>query len=76
MKEYRHLTDQQIDALKRNDCWAQDWNEIQVTDDFDTKRFIDQTIKSIGNLALLFQPENVKPAAGALAVIVTDAPAG
>ena len=27
-------------------------------DDFDTKRFIDQTIKSIGNLALLFQPEN------------------
>ena len=27
-------------------------------DDFDSKRFTDQTIKSIGNLALLFQPEN------------------
>ena len=38
MKEYRHLTDQQIDALKKNDCWAQDWNDIQVTDDFDVKR--------------------------------------
>ncbi len=38
MREYRHLTDQQIDALKKNDCWAQDWNDIQVTDDFDVKR--------------------------------------
>ncbi len=37
-KEYLHLTDQQIESLKRNDCWAQDWNEIQVTDDFDVKR--------------------------------------
>lgn len=27
-------------------------------EDFDAKRFADQTIKSIGNLALLFQPEN------------------
>ena len=27
-------------------------------DDFDVKRFTDQTIKSVGNLALLFQPEN------------------
>ena len=38
MREYRHLTNQQIDALKKNDCWAQDWNDIQVTDDFDVKR--------------------------------------
>lgn len=38
MKEYKNLTNQQIEALKKNDCWAQDWNEIQVTADFDVKR--------------------------------------
>ena len=38
MKEYKNLTNQQIESLKKNDCWAQDWNEIQVTDDFDTSR--------------------------------------
>jgi ADP-glucose pyrophosphorylase len=37
-KEYLHLTDQQIDALKKNDCWAQNWDDIQVTADFDVKR--------------------------------------
>lgn len=32
-------------------------NDVDA-DDFDSKRFTDQTIKSVGNLALLFQPEN------------------
>ena len=38
MKKYRHLTGEQIEALKRNDCWARDWNEIMVTEGFDTHR--------------------------------------
>jgi len=38
MKKYLHLTEQQIESLKKNDCWAQEWNEIQVTEDFDVKR--------------------------------------
>jgi acetyltransferase-like isoleucine patch superfamily enzyme len=38
MKEYLQLTDQQIQSLKKNDCWAQDWNEIKVTADFDASR--------------------------------------
>ena len=38
MKEYHHLTNQQIESLKKNDCWAQDWNDIKVTADFDTSR--------------------------------------
>ena len=38
MKEYQHLTDQQIESLKKNDCWAQDWNQILVTDEFETGR--------------------------------------
>ena len=38
MKEYHHLTDQQIKSLKANDCWAQDWNDILITDQFDTSR--------------------------------------
>ena len=38
MKEYLHLTDQQIESLKKNDCWAQDWNDVMVTADFDFHR--------------------------------------
>ena len=38
MKEYLHLTDQQIESLKKKDCWAQDWNNIMVTADFDASR--------------------------------------
>jgi len=38
MKEYLQLTDQQIESLKKNDCWAQDWNDIKVTADFDASR--------------------------------------
>ena len=35
MKEYYHLTDQQIETLKNKDCWAQDWNEILVSENTD-----------------------------------------
>ena len=38
MKEYLQLTEQQIESLKKNDCWAQDWNDIRVSADFDVKR--------------------------------------
>ena len=38
MKEYIHLTEQQIESLKKKDCWAEDWNEILVTADFDACR--------------------------------------
>ena len=38
MKEYLHLTEQQIESLKNKDCWAQDWNDIMVTADFDASR--------------------------------------
>ena len=38
MKEYIHLTEQQIKSLEKKDCWAEDWNEIMVTADFDASR--------------------------------------
>ena len=38
MKQYRHLTNQEIESLKKHDCWAQDWNEISVAEDFDVSR--------------------------------------
>ena len=38
MKEYIHLTEQQIESLKNKDCWAEDWNEVLVTADFDASR--------------------------------------
>ena len=38
MKEYRQLSDHEIESLKSNDCWAEDWSKIQVSPDFNVKR--------------------------------------
>src|SRR5574344_8160 len=34
MNEYRALTDEEILTLEENGCWAQDWTEISVAEDF------------------------------------------
>ena len=38
MKEYLHLTTEQIEILKDKDCWAENWDNVMVTEDFDCKR--------------------------------------
>ena len=38
MKEYQHLTIEQIECLKAHDCWAQNWDDILVTADFEVSR--------------------------------------
>ena len=38
MKEYQHLTTEQIEILKAHDCWAENWDNVLVTPDFDCKR--------------------------------------
>ena len=34
MKDYRHLTQEETDILKSNGCWAENWSNIYVVDDF------------------------------------------
>ena len=34
MNDYRPLTSEEIEVLKSNDCWAEDWTSINVTEDF------------------------------------------
>lgn len=34
MRDYRQLTQEEIDVLERNSCWAEDWNRVKVADGF------------------------------------------
>ena len=34
MKTYRQLTDDEIQVLKANNCWAEDWGQVQVAEGF------------------------------------------
>ena len=34
MNDYRPLTSEEIEVLKSNDCWAEDWTSINVAEDF------------------------------------------
>lgn len=34
MRDYRQLTQEEIDVLERNNCWAENWGSVKVADDF------------------------------------------
>lgn len=34
MRDYRQLTQEEIQVLEQNACWAEDWNRVLVADDF------------------------------------------
>ena len=34
MNDYRPLTSEEIEVLKSNDCWSEDWTSINVSEDF------------------------------------------
>ena len=34
MTDYRPLTSEEIEVLKSNDCWAEDWTSVNVAEDF------------------------------------------
>ena len=34
MRDYRQLTQEEIDVLERNSCWAENWNHVKVAEDF------------------------------------------
>ncbi len=34
MRDYRHLTQEEISVLENNSCWAEDWDKVQVAEAF------------------------------------------
>ena len=34
MRDYRHLTGEEISVLESNSCWAEDWNRVMVDEDY------------------------------------------
>ena len=34
MRDYRHLTQEEIDVLERNSCWAENWERVMVAETF------------------------------------------
>ena len=34
MRDYRQLTQEEINVLESNSCWAEDWNKVKVDEDF------------------------------------------
>ena len=34
MRDYRQLTQEEIEVLERNSCWAEDWNRVMVAETF------------------------------------------
>lgn len=34
MDDYRKLTEEEIEILENNNCWAEDWSAIEVAEDF------------------------------------------
>ena len=34
MRDYRHLTNEEISVLESNSCWAEDWDRVMVDEDF------------------------------------------
>ncbi|MBO7116994.1 MAG: DUF4954 family protein [Prevotella sp.] len=34
MRDYRFLTQEEIEVLERNSCWAEDWNRVMVAETF------------------------------------------
>ncbi len=39
MRDYRFLTDDEIRVLENNSCWAEDWQRVQVADEFSPYNF-------------------------------------
>ena len=39
MRSYRFLTDDEIRVLENNSCWAEDWQRVQVADEFSPYNF-------------------------------------
>ena len=34
MRDYRQLTQEEIDVLERNSCWAENWSQVKVAEEF------------------------------------------
>ena len=50
MRDYRQLTQEEIDVLERNNCWAENWENVKVADDFSPYGF--HRVMFYGNIRL------------------------
>ncbi len=39
MRDYRHLTSEEIQVLENNSCWAEDWQRVKVAEEFSPYNF-------------------------------------
>ena len=60
----RNLTDNEISALQANSCWAEDWQRIEVNDDFKPNFF--HRVMFYGDIRLGSFTENVEVSRGFL----------
>lgn len=58
----RNLTDNEISALQANSCWAEDWQRIEVSDDFKPNFF--HRVMFYGDISLGSFTENVEVSRG------------
>lgn len=58
----RNLTDNEISALQANSCWAEDWQRIEVSDDFKPNFF--HRVMFYGNISLGAFNNNVEVSRG------------
>ena len=58
----RNLTDNEVSALQANSCWAEDWQRIEVSDDFKPNFF--HRVMFYGNISLGAFNNNVEVSRG------------
>jgi len=56
--QYRSLSSNEIELLKKQNCQADDWNQILVTDEFDTNRFM--SVQFSGKTTIGAQNEDIE----------------
>ena len=62
MNNYRLLTQDEISVLERNNCWAEDWNKVEVDEDFKPYSF--HRVMFYGDIRLGKFDEQIEVTAG------------
>ena len=62
MSNYRKLTEQEVQVLEQNGCWAEDWNRVEVAENFRPYNF--HRIVLYGDIRLGSFEKNVEVSKG------------
>ncbi len=58
MKQYRHLTNEEIYTLEEHNCWAENWQDVQVADGFKPNYM--QRVMMYGNVFIGAFEDNIE----------------